>query len=145
MRARDTQVQTVACLTEGVPGGSDSKESACNVCDPGPEDPLEEGVAAPGDSHGPRSAWGRKEWDTAERLSTQPLRVSVLLESREDGPLVGCAGLPCPRVCLSGVSPPPPRTPPCRVRVPPRARQSILLGDGAEPAVCVEVRERGRV
>ena len=29
--ARGTQVQTVAHLTEGVPGGSDSKESACSV------------------------------------------------------------------------------------------------------------------
>ena len=44
------------------------------------EDPLEEGLAThssilPGESHGQRSLvgyrpWGRREWDTTERLST---------------------------------------------------------------------------
>ena len=29
----------------GFPGGSDSKESACNAGDPGQEDPLKKGMA----------------------------------------------------------------------------------------------------
>ena len=35
------------------PGGSDGKESACNVEDPGLEDPLEEGMA----THSSSLAW----------------------------------------------------------------------------------------
>ena len=59
------------------PGGSDSKESACNWQDsgsiPGQEDPLEKGMATrssilTGKSHGQRSLvgyspWGHKESD----------------------------------------------------------------------------------
>ena len=62
----------------GSPGGSDSKESACNWRDsgsiPGQEDPLEKGMATcssilTGKSHGQRSLvgyspWGHKEPDT---------------------------------------------------------------------------------
>ena len=61
-------------------GGSDGKESACNVGDlgsiPGSEDPLEKGMAThssilAGEFHGQRSLagyspWGRKESDTTE-------------------------------------------------------------------------------
>ena len=64
-------------------GGSDGKESACNVGDlgsiPGSEDPLEKGMAThssilAGEFHGQRSLagyspWGRKESDTTEWLS----------------------------------------------------------------------------
>ena len=110
--ARGTQVQTVAHLTEGVPGGSDSKESACSVRDPGPEDPLEERVAAPGDSHGPRSPRGRKEWDMAERLSTQSLRVSVLSGAGRTASWWGVLVCPAP-VPASGGSPPQPRASGC--------------------------------
>ena len=66
---------------EGFPGGSDSKESACNAGDRvqslGQEDPLEKEMATPiflpGESHGQRSLagyspWGRKELDTTEGL-----------------------------------------------------------------------------
>ena len=69
----------------GFPGGSDSKESACNSVDLslilGLEDPLEEGMAThssilAGEAHGQRSQagyspWGHKELDMAEGLSTQ--------------------------------------------------------------------------
>ena len=62
-----------------IPGGSDSKESACDAGDPGSipgwEDPLEKGMAfpvfLPREFHGQRSPagysqWGRKESDTSE-------------------------------------------------------------------------------
>ena len=69
-------------LLEGFPGGSDSKESACNAGDPGSipgqEDPQEQEMA----THSSISAWripwtekprgrprGRRESDTTERLS----------------------------------------------------------------------------
>ena len=47
----------------GFPGGSDSKESSCNVGDLDWEDPLEEVMAThssifPGESHGQRSLVG---------------------------------------------------------------------------------------
>ena len=46
----------------GIPGGSDGKESACNVGDLGWEDPLEEGMA----THSSILAWripmGRGAW-----------------------------------------------------------------------------------
>ena len=70
----------------GFPGGSDGKESACNVGDPGSipgwEDPLEKGTAThssvfPGEFHGQRSPvdcspWGHKELDTTEQLIPPP-------------------------------------------------------------------------
>ena len=57
------------CLTcsRGFPGGSDGKDSSCNVGDPGLipgwEDPLKEGMAThssilPGESHGQRGLVG---------------------------------------------------------------------------------------
>ena len=68
------------------PGGSDSKESACNVGDlgliPGWEDPLEEGMATHssilvwrismdrGAWQATYSTWGCKKSVTTERLST---------------------------------------------------------------------------
>ena len=65
-----------------IPGGSDSKESACDAGDPGSipgwEDPLEKGMALPiflpREFHGQRSPagcsqWGHKELDTSERLT----------------------------------------------------------------------------
>ena len=68
--------------SEGFPGGSDGKESACNEGDlssiPGLEDPLEKEMAPTslllsGKFHGRRSLvghspWGHKELDTTERL-----------------------------------------------------------------------------
>ena len=66
----------------GFPGGSDRKESFCNVVDPGlipgSGRPPGEGkryptpVSLPGESHGQRSLegyspWGRKELDMTER------------------------------------------------------------------------------
>ena len=63
------------------PGGSESKESACNEVDPGlilgREDSLEKGMAThipvflPGEFHGQRNLagygrWGRKELDMTE-------------------------------------------------------------------------------
>ena len=67
-------------LSRGAPGGSASKQSACNAGDlgsmPGWEDPLEKGVTnppvfSPGKSHGQRrladySPWGRRESDMTE-------------------------------------------------------------------------------
>ena len=41
------------CFVQGFPGGSDGKESACNVGDLGWEDPLEEGMA----THSSILAW----------------------------------------------------------------------------------------
>ena len=69
----------------GFPGGSDTKQSACNAGDlgsiPGLEDPLEEAwqptpLFLPRESHGQRSLagyspWGRKESNMSERLSTE--------------------------------------------------------------------------
>jgi len=70
-------------LSRGFPGGSDSKESACRARDlpwVGKMIPWRRAwqptpVFLPGESHGQRSLtgyspWGRKEWDTTERLST---------------------------------------------------------------------------
>ena len=67
------------------PGGSDGKESACNVGDlgsiPGWEDPLEEGMATHssilawrismdrGAWQATYSTWGHKELDKTERLN----------------------------------------------------------------------------
>ena len=68
---------------QGIPGGSDSKESACNAGDLGsitglgrsPEgghgNPLQYsgcGLGSP-EFHGLGSPWGHKELDTSERLS----------------------------------------------------------------------------
>ena len=62
----------------GFPGNSDSKASACNAGElgsiPGSGrlswrrkwQPTP--VFLPGESHGQRSPWGHKEWDTTERL-----------------------------------------------------------------------------
>ena len=66
-------------LHGGFPGGSDGKESACNVGDPGWEDPLEKGMA----THSRILAWripwteepgglqfmGSQSWDTMEWLT----------------------------------------------------------------------------
>ena len=58
-------------LEGGFPGGSDDKESACNVRDQvqslGQEDPLEKEMATtpvflPGESHGQRSLAGYSPW-----------------------------------------------------------------------------------
>ena len=69
-------------LEQGFPGGSDGKESACNVGDlgsvswlrrsPGSWQPTP--VFLPGEFHGQRSPvayslWGHKESDMAERLT----------------------------------------------------------------------------
>ena len=69
--------------SKGFPGGSDSKESACNAGDPGSipgsgrfpwrRDRLPTPVFVPGEFHGQRSLvgysrWSRKESDTTERL-----------------------------------------------------------------------------
>ena len=73
------------------PGGSDSKESACNAGNwvqyLGQENPQEEEMVTlpaflPGEFHGQRSLvgcslWGRKESAT-ERLSTQHIHQSML-------------------------------------------------------------------
>ena len=70
-------------FTRGLPGGSDGKESACNVGDLvwslGWEDPLEKEwlptpVSLPRESHGQRSLagyspWGRKVLDLTEWLT----------------------------------------------------------------------------
>ena len=66
----------------GFPGGSDSKESACNTGDPGLIPGLGRSpgvrewqptpVFLPGESHGQRGAystWGRKELDMTEGLT----------------------------------------------------------------------------
>ena len=58
----------------GVPGGSEAKASAYSAEDLGKWQPTP--VLLPGKSHGWRnlvgySPWGRKEWDTFERLHFQ--------------------------------------------------------------------------
>ena len=55
---KDSAIHThVSILPQGLPGGSDGKESACNAGDPGlilgQEDPLEEGMA----THSSIFAW----------------------------------------------------------------------------------------
>ena len=42
------------------PGGSDGKESACNVEDPGLEDPLEEGMATHSSSLALKIPWTKE-------------------------------------------------------------------------------------
>ena len=75
-------VNICVCIL-GFPGGSDSKESACNageLCSitvlgkfPGRRERLPTPVFWPGEFHGQRSLtgnpWGRKVSDTTERLS----------------------------------------------------------------------------
>ena len=89
-------------LTQGFPGGSDSKESACNAGDlslvPGLGGSLGEGngwlftpVFLPGESHGQRSLvgyspWGYKELDTTEQL-TLSLFSLLMLNRRGAGSL----------------------------------------------------------
>ena len=78
---------------EGFPGSSDDKVSACNVGDrgsiPGSGRSPGEGkgyplpVFRPGEFHGLQSPWGRKELDTAKRLSplhSVPLRGQPILQ-----------------------------------------------------------------
>ena len=92
-------IYTNACLRlgfpGGFPGGSDSKESACNEGDwdliPGPgifpwrrEWPPTP-IFMPGEFHGHRSLagsspWGHKESDTTERLNTAQ---NILKEKKE--------------------------------------------------------------
>ena len=64
----------------GIPGGSDSKESACNAGDPGSiagsEDPLEKGMAThssilAGKFHGQRSPAAYSPWHRAESNMTE--------------------------------------------------------------------------
>ena len=56
-------------LNLGFPGGSDGKESACNVGDlgsfPGREDPLEEGMAAHSSTLAWRILMDRGAWQAA--------------------------------------------------------------------------------
>ena len=82
----------------GFPGGSDGKESACNVGDVGSipglgrspggghDNPLQ--YSCPGESHGQRSLvgyspWGCKELDMTERLSTVYCDLIYLLPSEQ--------------------------------------------------------------
>ena len=76
-------------IIRGFPGGSDSKESTCNLGDPGSIPGLErysgEGngyplhpVFLPGEFHGQKSLvgyspWGHKELDMTERLTLSAL------------------------------------------------------------------------
>ena len=73
----------------GFPGGSDGKESACNVGRPG-FDPwvrkipwrwerLPMPVFWPGEFHGLCSPWGRKESDMIEQLSLTHVLIQVSL------------------------------------------------------------------
>ena len=69
-------------LHGGFPGGSDGKESACNVGDPGWEDPLEKGMAIHSSILAWRIPWteepgglqfmGSQSWDTTEWLTLSP-------------------------------------------------------------------------
>ena len=75
-----THITELLCYTLGTNAGSDSKELACDVGDPGGEDSLEENMA----THSGILAWriprteepgglqstGHKELDTTEWLST---------------------------------------------------------------------------
>ena len=74
----------------GLPGGSDSKESACNAGDPGltpgSETPPEEGNGYPLqyfclENPMDRGPWHRKESDTTEKL-TLSLLMGFLLNSQ---------------------------------------------------------------
>ena len=79
-------------LSAGFPGGSDGKESACNAGDPvrspGPEDPLEEGMATHSSILAWRIPWtevpagygpqGGKESDTTEVTQRTRLHLSDL-------------------------------------------------------------------
>ena len=84
-------------LAQGSPGGTDSKESACNAVDPGSipgsgrsaaggnSYPLR--VLMPGEFHGQRSlagyhAWGHQESDAAEQLSLSLFRDCGLYMSK---------------------------------------------------------------
>ena len=85
------------------PGGSDSKESACNVGDlgsnpgfgrfPWQSEWLPTPIFWPGESHGQRSLggyspWGRKELDRTERLSLLHWQVSSLPLGHQGGPFL---------------------------------------------------------
>ena len=85
LHAAEKHARSVSCVykCEGLPGGSASKESACNKGDPssilGQEDPLEKGMATHSsilawrspwtEDWGGYSPWGRGELDTMERLT----------------------------------------------------------------------------
>ena len=94
----------------GFPGGSDAKESACNVGDLG----LIPGLGRfPGGGHsntlqysclenppGQRSLagyspWGHKEWDTTQQLSTcnKPLRYGMRVHYSRKNVICQCPGL----------------------------------------------------
>ena len=70
-----SKFESELCL-DSFPGGSDGKESACNVGNPGSipgsgRSPGEGNVFSPGESHRQRSLagyspWGHKELDTTE-------------------------------------------------------------------------------
>ena len=64
------------------PGGSDGKESACNVGDLGWEDPLEKSM-----DRG-YSPWGHKELDMTERLTLLLSRGRRRLNCRGQGNLI---------------------------------------------------------
>ena len=73
------------CITEGLPGGSAGKESACNAGDLdsipglGRREGLPIPVFWPGEFHGLYSPWGCKESDMTEQLSvTYKIEVRVL-------------------------------------------------------------------
>ena len=71
---------------KGFPGGSDSKESACNAGDPGEgrspeEDPIP--VFLPGDTHG-QSLVGYSPWVCKESDMTERLTLSLLFSLNEN-------------------------------------------------------------
>ena len=67
----------ISSVELGFPGGSDSKESACNVGDLGWEDPLEEGMATHPSIHAwripmERGAWGATVYGVAKSQTGEP-------------------------------------------------------------------------
>ena len=74
----------------GFPGGSDSKESACNAGDPGHEDPLEKGIATYSSDLPEESPWieepgglGCKESDMSEQQLTLSLFSTIEIVGSE--------------------------------------------------------------
>ena len=108
----------------GFPGGSAGKESAAQCGRPRFDpwvgkipcrrDRLPSMVFWPGELHGRRSPWGRKEWDTTERLSLRsaprsPLSPSVTFPGARPGlPSLRRAPL---RPVWGSPAPPAPRAP----------------------------------
>ena len=76
-------------MTEGFPGGSAGKESACNAGDPGlipglGRSPGEGNTPAflPGEFHGQRSLMGYSPWGHKELDSTEQFSLSQMTEDR---------------------------------------------------------------